>query len=374
MSLIIKNFDSIRYNKRVRVFFVLFLLVGIGVFAQMWHSKNTSTSQKVTVLPTVSLTPSERIDVSREFTQSVFVPYWTLNTSVNSEYSSVIYFGVAGTIDGIDKNDAGYRNIDEFMENTQHVDQRMLTVRMINTSDNSQILKDKNAQRKIIQESVKIAQQYNFDGIVLDFEMNALPFDAVLERVNAFYSAFYTDVKSENLTFYITLYGDTYFRVRPYDVEKLSKLSDGVMIMAYDFHKAKGTPGPNFPLKGRAKYGYDFEKMIDDFLKDVPREKLTIIFGMYGYSWQVNEKGESVMQGVAMSLNKIEQDFLARCLYVDCKIEEDSISKEKKILYTDQDNKKNVLWFEDVKSIEEKKKYLRSKGINSISFWAHSYY
>ena len=82
------------------------------------------------------------------------------------------------------------------------------------------------------------------------------------------------------------------------------------MIMAYDFHKVKGNPGPNFPLNGKETYGYDLQKMTDDFLQFVPPEKLTIIFGLFGYDWVIDDKNNALQSGEALSYLQIKQKFL----------------------------------------------------------------
>jgi spore germination protein len=131
------------------------------------------------------------------------------------------------------------------------------------------------------------------------------------------------------------------------------------MIMAYDFHKSYGEPGTNFPYE-------DFKKMINDYLEFVPAEKLTIIFGMYGYDWTLKD-GKPLRPAEALTLNQIRSKFSDR-------IKTDPISREKNISYIDDDGYDHVVFFEDEESAEVKINYLKEKGIGSIAFWAWGYF
>src|SRR5207249_3980016 len=124
-----------------------------------------------------------------------------------------------------------------------------------------------NAQEKVITQAIKLSKDNSFKGIVLDLEITAIPFDSLIKQVNIFTNSFYKAAKKNALSFSITLYGDTFYRIRPFDVKTLVQNSNNIMIMAYDFHKVKGNPGPNFPLNGKETYGYDLQKMTDDFLQ-----------------------------------------------------------------------------------------------------------
>lgn len=168
------------------------------------------------------------------------------------------------------------------------------------------------------------------------------------------------------------IYGDNYFRKRPFDIEFMGKHTDEIMIMAYDFHKSYGEPGPNFSFDEKNKYGYDFKQMISDFSADVPSDKLTIIIGMYGYDWILNEQGTPLKRADAITLNQITNKFPSFVKTTEGK--QNSNSKEKKIEYVDKENQKHVIWYEDVESAEVKWLYLMGEGIGSVSYWAYGYF
>ena len=144
--------------------------------------------------------------------------------------------------------------------------------------------------------------------------------------------------------------------------------------MAYDFSKAKGDPGPNFPLNGEGKYGYDFKIMVHDFLDVIPKHKLTIIFGMFGYDWKIDEKGRGREQAISKSTIAFEK-FMSTCAYKNtCVTKVDNQSAETNITYTSENKENHVIWFESFESVVRKKAFLTELDLRSVGYWAYSYY
>lgn len=324
--------------------------------------------------PTATITPFPSIiTISKEETTSIFVPYWALgNTKDTFVEDYVYYFGITANKNGIDKSEVGYLSLKNFTT-SNITGKKYLTIRLLNFEINSLLLKDKTFQDKIIDESIESAKKYDFNGIVLDFEMHGLSFDSLINSISSLYNNFYHKIKQNNLSFFTTIYGDVYFKLRPYDVSQIEKNSDKIIIMAYDFHKALGDPGPNFPLKGKEKYGYDYHEMIKNFTEHVPTEKVEVIFGMYGYEWKLDKQQKTIRRENSYSLYKIKQDFLDSCIYDNCMVTRDAESSETKVTYT-RNNENYVLWLEDESSVERKKLFLKSKGIEAFGYWAYSYY
>lgn len=306
----------------------------------------------------------------------LFVPEWTIGKEKidNHDIDTVVYFGISANEQGIDRNDPGYQKISSFFSATDITQRRFLALRMIDSDMNAKILKDKKLQEKIIKETIDVVKQYSFDGIVLDLEHSALSFETVVMQINDFYTLFYIWTQNNSVPFYVTLFGDVFFRIRPYDVKTIAEHSDQIIVMAYDFHKANGDPGPNFPLLGHEIYGYDFQMMIDDFLKIVPKEKITVVFGLFGYDWILDSQGRSKQPAKALTLNEINNKFLTTCKLQNCLVARDEKSSETKVSYTEKKSETHIVWFEDMQSVKKKIKYLELKGITSIGYWAYSYF
>ncbi|TMI85814.1 MAG: hypothetical protein E6H08_21960 [Bacteroidetes bacterium] len=348
----------------------MFIFTIPGFFLQKHLEKNNSSY----VQPlNVSFSPAPQVQHEKT---ALFVPFWTIDKTIfdKENYSALIYSGVIANENGIDTTGQTYSKLTDFLLQSDQNKKKLLTIQMTNALVNTRVLQNISLQQKIIDQSLILAKENNFNGIVLDFEFSALPFASITESITNFITRFSQKTHKSNVSFAITLYGDVFYRPRPYNVALLAKQADEVMVMAYDFHKAKGDPGANFPLTATKDEDYDFTIMVDDFLKKVPKEKLTIIFGMYGYDWKTGERGQSIMPATSLSLNQIKQKFLMSCKFTTCKITRDSLSTETKITYTDNENTNHVVWFEDEESVKKKKIFIETKGIFSTGMWAYSYF
>lgn len=357
--------------KKIAMLLILLICLLIGGY-QYVLSKNAILSPLSGVLPSAIPTAAMVQGVS----ESLFVPYWSFSTKDidTGGFDNVIYFGISANTTGIDMAESGYTKISQFNELVPADTEKLLTVRMIDSAINSKVLDDKKLQEKIIKEAIDIAKKHDFSGIVFDFEINALAFPSVVENITQFYKMFYIQAKAKNLSFHITMYGDTVYRARPYNLQEITHYTDDILIMTYNYSKARGNPGPNFPLSGKDIYGYDIGSMLTDFSKDVPLEKLVIVFGLFGYDWEVDGKNESVKNGIPLSFVEIKKQFIDTCSQKKCQLQLDPLSSETKITYTDKDGKQHIVWFEDETSVKRKKEFLKSQGINATSIWAYSYY
>lgn len=355
---------------------IVFILVLGGGYTYYKNSLKDESRLNNTTAPTASPSILPTITSTQRHSKAVFVPYWTFNKTEirDTEADTFIYFGITVNEKGIDTTEEGYKKIKAFILLTESGKDKILTIRMINSEINAAILKNKALQDKIISESIRLARLNDFNGLLLDFETSSLPLDSVVQNINAFMTSFGKKVKEENLPFYITMYGDAFYRFRPFNIKDLAAKTDGIYIMAYDFHKARGNSGPNFPLKGKEKYGYDYKTMLDDFLNVTSPEKVIVVFGMFGYDWTVDEKGLSRKNAESLSYLELKKKFITSCVFIQCKVNVDEISSETNVTYLDGDKNNHSVWFESPDSMRKKTQLLNSMGIFSTAIWAYSYY
>jgi len=304
---------------------------------------------------------------------SIFIPYWALGQGdyMNSSYDAYYYFGITVDQNGVIKTDPGYTGLAQF--NCPKTKKCYLVIRMLDNEINKKILTDVNMQKLIIQQSLDIADTYSFTGIALDLELSGIFNDEVTKQINSFVQSYYTSAKKNYKMFSFIVYGDNYYRKRPFDIKFIGTVSDEIMIMAYDFHKSYGEPGPNFSFNEKDKYNYDFMQMISDFSADISSEKLSVIFGMYGYDWTLNAQGLPLKRREAVTVNQMRQ-FPKSNSQLPITNFQDTISKEKKIEYIDAKNFKHVIYYEDEGSAAIKSEYLLKQGIGSTSYWAYGYF
>lgn len=364
----------------MRRFTTIIILLGLVVLTMVFgrfylQQKINSVLSQQPASFNFSPTPSPTHVPIGEVTKEIFVPYWGLPATSDevSEYNKLIYFGIAVNENGINREEQGYQSLSEF-NTISEGKEKMLAIRMIDSETNFDLLKDKSAQKRIIDQSITLAKQHGFEGAILNLELSALPFESLIDQISDFNQDFYTQAKKNSLTYGITAYGDTFFRVRPFDIKEIAQKSDEIYIMAYDFHKAKGNPGPNFPLSGAETYGYDFGKMTETFLSFTTPEKITVVFGFYGYDWQVDEK--NIAQGLAepVTLKEAQKDFITTCSFLSCEWRREQNAGEIEVRYLDSDNKQHVVWFEDKESVKRKEEFLKRRGITNFAYWAFSYF
>jgi spore germination protein len=296
--------------------------------------------------------------------RSIFLPYWQYGNEfvLDNTYDRVIFF------------DPDMRSIDDFSDRTKQREyEKYLAIKVSDQED----LKEETKNRVIT-----IVKKNNLKGIVLDLEIPIVFGDKNKQQINEFVKQFYTETKQNYKSFSLILYGDIFYRKRGYDLSYLNEYADEIMIMAYDFHKASGEPGPNFQFGGKDKYDYDFQQMIEDYLRFVPREKITVIFGMYGYDWTVDEKKRPIKPAEALTLNQVKQKFLDSCQWKNCLVSRDSLSKETEVDYVVPYKMEDgvmgmeyhIVWFEDIESVKAKTEYLREKGIGKVAYWGYGYF
>lgn len=350
-------------------FFIIWTLLVVALFFVLpsdQPGQSPTTTQKHTISPTPTPLPPG---------YSVFVPYWQLPDSPFTPTSPVeqktiptanIYFSITPDKNARITKNTAYKLTPTFTQLAPKP--HILTLAMTQEDITTPILRDKKLQKKLIAETIQLAKKHSFKGILLDLEHSVLPFREVRTSITQFNALFSESAHKNNLSFSITLYGDTYYRSRPYDVADLEPHADHIFVMAYDFHKSFGTPGPNFPYSCSEVYSYCFTRMIDDFLHDIPAYKLSIVYGMFGYTWEVDDQNRPIKPAKAETYAQLIQP--TSCPQPSCSRTIDKTSLET----TFSSSNNTVTWYETPYSIKAKMSYAHSKGITQSSFWAFGYY
>src|SRR3989338_2324539 len=153
------------------LFFVTSGLLGFFLFNNYQAKIKTREFPEKKITTTKNKTKKTNITSS-----SIFVPYWSLNEQISKlkNYDNLIYFGIAPSRQGINKQEAGYNGIEMFLSFVPLGKKKLLTLRMINDNINTFILENEDIQKKIIKETLEIIEQNKFDGIVLDLEITDL--------------------------------------------------------------------------------------------------------------------------------------------------------------------------------------------------------
>lgn len=328
--------------------------------------------QEITTKPSIIKNKNIQNRQQSKIKKTVFLTHWNLKNidTLEDKYDQIVYFGIKPNSQGIDTNDSGYLSINKIKDFRN----KILAVNLTNQEFNLILLENSKLQDLIIKDTLDIAKKNNFKGLLINLEVSPSLSKLRPTQISNFIEKASKETRLKNLSFSMTFFGDNFYKVRPYDIKKLEPYVDTAYIMAYDFHKPNGMPGPNFPFFKNDVYDYDFQTMVNDFLKFIPPEKINIIYGMYGYDWIVDEKKRPINQASAITLNQIRDKFISKCDFKNCLITRDKTSFETEINYIDTFLNYHIIWFEDEDSVNKKTSFLKKKSINNVSFWANGYF
>lgn len=365
----------VQYTSHVKKFLLVAIVAAGSFFLWNYAKSDTAAPVKRAIQKAITKTTENRVITPQKTPKLyLFVPYWSFTKTIDTNgFDSAIYFGVGVNSEGIETNDKGYTNLASFVAKTGNIE-KILAIRMVDKTINAEVIKSLSLEDKIASQAVSLAVANGFNGVLLDYETSAFAFDSTTNNITSFYKVFASKVKGAGLPFYVTLYGDTYFQSRPFDIKQIGNLSDKVFIMAYDFSKSGGNPGPDFPLTDNNNYGYDFGKLVKDFQTDVDNQKLVVTLGYFGYDWRVDKDGNALADGIPLSLNEITKEFITKCGYRSCVLARTPDNMEPNIKYLDDGGEQHIVWFEDEISLEKKREFLKSKGILQTAAWAYSYF
>ena len=313
----------------------------------------------------------------------VALPYWVnLGRVEVIEEKEVFYFGIAFDSAGNILKDEGWRKANTVLKK---IDTRpYLIIRMVDPKQNAKILSDKKLREKVIEQALHFTKSSKgFSGIVLNLEFSPIFYDFLREEINLFVKKFYEESKAAGVRFEFILQADSFYRRRPFDIAFLSKQADYFWLMAYDFSSKDGEPGPNFPLFGKEKFGYDLVSAVEDFSQYIAPERMGVIFGMYGYEWVVDEEKRPIRRAKALTLRQINKRYVVNCKPENCSLTIDPLAKEKEINFVLSEWSEDlnryiiyprIVYFDDQETVEIKKDELKKRGINGFCLWAYGYY
>jgi cellulose synthase/poly-beta-1,6-N-acetylglucosamine synthase-like glycosyltransferase/peptidoglycan/xylan/chitin deacetylase (PgdA/CDA1 family)/spore germination protein YaaH len=207
----------------------------------------------------------------------------------------------------------------------------------------------------------------SYRGLTLDFE--GFPASAQ-PGYNALVASLYAELHSRNLRLYLnTPVGD-----EEYDLAGLAAHSDGLLLTNYDEHQNLTGPGPI------ASQDW-FLDNLREALKVVPKEKLIVSLGSYGYDWTmeaapaiVPKKGKKpapVPEPKVVSSSFVStQEAWQAASDAGAEIELDSDSLNAHFAYVDDDTHlRHQVWFLDAVTIFNEMRAARTLGIQTFSLW-----
>jgi len=334
-----------------------------------------------------------------------YLPYWTL---ANLEYieldrlTDIAYFGLyidskgefVKTIE--DENgtriaEPGYRNWKESKEVAQLAEscnrfgvRLALTVIAHNDKDNDAFLNCGECWDTLLKNLYTELDAKKIKDVNLNFEYAqytniemAKKFSELTNYLNQALDSKYGDSKVV-----VSAFADSPVKDRiSSDLENLARYSDGIFIMAYDFHRpTSDTAGPVAPIGGKGIHAeYDIETMLKDYLSLVPPNKLILGVPYYGYNWVVSEEKKYAeridgSEEIGYSQSQPYSGIMDTIIKTKPKILWDELGQVPYFSYVSiETGQQRQVFYENRESLLIKYRLAKSKNLMGVGIWALGY-
>ena len=223
----------------------------------------------------------------------------------------------------------------------------------------SLVLNNPDIQENLINEIIENMQRKGYRGLDVDFEF-VYPQDALL------YGEFIGRLRSElNPLGYEVIAAlapktsDTQkgLLYEGHNYRAIGDNADAVLLMTYEWGYTYGPPLAVAPIR-------NVRQVVDYALTIIPPEKIFLGIPNYGYDWTLPYvKGESR----ADSISNVEAIQIAAANGAE--IQYDEVSQSPWFRYTDAQGRVHEVWFEDVRSIQQKFNLINEKTLRGAGYW-----
>ncbi len=213
------------------------------------------------------------------------------------------------------------------------------------------VLKDPDLRARAISNLAATIKKNNLDGVNIDFEM--VPADDK-NNLTIFMKELAARLKPQGSIVSMDVFpkeNEANDVSVAYDYAELSKYVDKIMLMAYDNHGTWSDAGPI------ADISWD-ERCLKYALQFIPKNKLYLGIGGYGYDW--SSKGAESLDYQAIT--NLAEKFNAPILW-------DDKTKSPHLSYNGTDGVSHQVWFENSQSIGYKLDLMNKYDIAGIALW-----
>lgn len=374
--------------------FILLLTGILLVIIVLQPTQKIISPLAASMLPLHSLSESETRKTNHEIFG--FLPHWTMDNANSIDFATLTtlaYFDVKVNADGnLLTDDVGYQSFISrkatqlFTKAHANGTRVVLTLTQMDPNDIEMFLVDEEAQKRTIQQTVSLVERRGIDGINVDFEYGT---DAGYQN-RAIFTKFVKDLTTEmhnrvpNSKVTVSVYASAVKEPKLYDISSLAQATDGIFMMAYDFATTSSDIAmPTAPLKGykENKYWYDVSTAVEDFLTQMPANKLILGTPLYGLNFSVYEPGfkaetipwwywgsSSILQtyeSVRENVTPTREDV------VDMKKGWDDVGQVGYISYYNANlGSWRMVYIDDVRSLGLKYDFAKDKQLLGVGLWA----
>lgn len=385
-------------TKQQKHFYPVLGVLNLALLLLIIFNTTSSNIAKKVVQPLASpLQSLQPIAVAKNKSEVFgFAPYWTFDKLDNIDFdtlTTLAYFSVP--VDGngdLVKSDVGYQTFKSrqatqlFRRAHQSGTRVVLTLTQMNAGPIMALLDNPDAQANVISQAVDEVGGRGIDGINLDFEYNGDPGPEYRNKFTHFVANLTMAMHAQNPNSKVTVsvYAASVKDPKIYDIGPLAQASDGIFMMAYDYAVAGSDNAiPTAPLYGHkeGQYWYDVSTAVDDFLTQMPADKLILGVPWYGYNYLVYQpevkaqtlpyyswRGRPMSQTYGIAMDNIKPDMPGISGF---KTGWDDLGKVGwKAYYDANAGTWRMIFLEDPRSLGIKYDFAKSKKLAGVGIWA----
>jgi spore germination protein YaaH len=321
-----------------------------------------------------------------------FLPYWNLNkVQLHPELTHLAYFSLTVGGDGKivtrqDKNtEPGYHKLasDDVLSLMSAQHRRggkfELVLTQMDNDDIAQFLTSPKAQDTLISSIDSLLLAYPIDGINIDFEYTGEVTPGIQNGLTTFMEKLHRHINQKYANIHLSI--DTYSgAARSNNIWNLAKLApnvDHIIVMAYDFHRKSSTvAGPVAPLfSDETIFDSDIMGDIQDYIAQVPKEKIILGVPFYGYEWQTTSRNISSptypKSGSVASIERV-QALMEKKSELNIEDHWNEIALSPYLSYQ-KDNQIFTIYYENSRSLSYKLDLVNQLNLGGIAIWALGY-
>jgi len=392
------NFNQLDQKSKFKIYFSCFIFLVVVIFLTLFHfwefplvSPLTNSSVFEFLTEQSILNADPELEKNNQKIIYGFLPYWNLDeTQIQPELTHLSYFGLNVNADGtILTKDAdgnlhpGYArlNSDKLLElaNDMNDNNNQFEIVLVQFEADKivQIANDEEAHENLIKGLDSILLAYPVNGLNIDIEYGGTisqelrdNFASLVEKISHHVKTKFGDIKIS-----IDMYASASDNKQLWDIPRIGKAVDYIVVMAYDFHRPASTrAGPVAPLFGNYSYDDYIHQNLHNYLRYVPKEKILLGIPFYGYEWQVDSHSPRANAypdtGHATTYQKVQKLLADRSVHIKTGWDERALCP---YLSYEKDDNIYMIYYENIASIEYKLEYVKQLDLAGIAIWALGY-
>lgn len=309
---------------------------------------------------------------SLKYTIMGWSPFWVKKAHKYYSYnllSDISYFSYE-----LDTKTGGYKTIHEW-NTTPLLDTAKvygckiyLTLSSYGKKNNTQFLKNKNAQQKSIHTLVRLVKYREADGVTLDMNpIEGCKPSEFTQYVNALSTALHKEGLSLNLVLPPVYIKNTF------DIPNLAPNVDLFIILGYDYFSTKEKKaGPLSPLLNDDPWRfYALNTSIDDYLEQgVPPNKAIVSLPYLGTQWKVKNPEIPSLKSKHINYFPFRDKERFSNTY---KFELDPLSYTMFSSFPSNEQKFSQVWIDTKETLKAKYQMIIDKGLKGVAIWSLGY-